>query len=295
MGRTLTGNATSFQRFIPYFCPFKINQSMKKTILTAVLFAAAISAPAQIEISRNFDLEDPITLLSRLFDADTFSAEGEAFWEPMTYADELSANLSDDGWMHTRLDTILFYTTYEIERAVAVFETLHYENGTISDCHVCGAQISVAIFDKSAEGNWHIERFAKHLTTLGGGGYGGEIGLAQFGENQTCLSLQMSWLGQGVYAEYLSFLNLEDLEKVFNLTIHEDNMGVLGEDSERAYSFDKAIHLLPTVETVTGWWEFDLVTQGTQPDDDVERAVPANTVERYAFNWETGTYMKVCP
>jgi len=267
---------------------------MKKILPMTAFALCAFLASAQIESSKIFDFEDPSTLLSELFDADTFSNAGEALWEPLTYADELSANYSDDGWMHTRLDTLLFYNSYEVERAVAVFETLHYERGEISDCLSCGAQISVAIFDKSADGKWIIERFEKHLTSLGGSGYGGEIGLAQFGENQTCLSLEMNWMGQGVYAEYLSFLNLEDLKKVFNLVIHEDNMAVLGEASERAYSFDKAIQLLPTVETVSGWWEFDLVTQGTQPDNDVERAVPANTVERYAFNWETGTYMKVC-
>ncbi|MBK6994312.1 MAG: hypothetical protein IPH31_05095 [Lewinellaceae bacterium] len=267
---------------------------MEKIILTAVFALYTTLVPAQIEISKTFDLEDNSTLLIRLFDADSITEAGEALWEPYTYADELSANLSDDGWMHTRLDTLLFYTTYDIERAVAVFETLHYEGGAVSDCHDCGVQISIAIFSRRADGNWIIERFAKHHASLGGGGHGGDIGLAQLGENQTCLSLQMSWMGQGVYAEFLSFLNLEDLEKVFNLTIHEDNMGMLAEDFERSYSFDKAIQLLPTVETVTGWWEFDLVTQGTEPDNDVDRAVPANTVERYAFNWETGTYMKVC-
>ncbi|MFN0035182.1 MAG: hypothetical protein ACKVUS_08950 [Saprospiraceae bacterium] len=267
---------------------------MTKIILPTVFALCAVLSHAQTENSKTFDLEDQSTLLSHLFDADTTAPNGEVLWEPNTFSDELSANLSDDGWMHTRLDTVLFYTTYDIERAVAVFETLHYERGAVSDCQACGVQISVAIFDKTGDGMWNIGRFAKHLTSLGGGGYGGEIGLAQFGENQWCLSLEMGWTGQGIYGEYLRFLNLEDLEKVFNLTIHEDNVGVLGEESERAYSFDKAIHLLPTVETVTGWWEFDLVTQGTQPDDDVDRAVPANTVERYAFNWETDSYMKVC-
>jgi len=267
---------------------------MKKILLTIGFSLSAMIAQAQIENSQTFDLADQTTLLSWLFDADTFATNGEALWEPLTFADELSANLSDDGWMHTRVDTLLYYTSFDIERAVAVFETLHYERGEISDCPACGAQISVAIFDKTGEGLWSIGRFAKHLVSLGGNGYGGEIGLAQLGENQTCLSLEMSWMGQGVYSEYLSFLNLEDLEKVFNLVIHEDNMGGFAEESERTYAFDRAIQLLPTVETVTGWWEFDLVTQGTQPDKDVERAVPANTVERYAFNWETGTYMKVC-
>ena len=267
---------------------------MNKILLTAAFALNALLALAQNEMATIFDLDDPKDLLVRLFDADTLTAYGEVLWEPITFADELSANLSDDGWMNTRLDTVLFYTSYDIERAVVVFETLHYERGEISDCHACGAQISVAIFDRTEFGKWNIERFAKHLITLGGSGYGGEIGLAQLGANQTCLSLEMTWMGQGVYAEFLSFLNLEDLGKVFNLVIHEDNMAVLGEDSERAYSFDRAIQLLPTVETVTGWWEFDLVTQGTEPDNDIDRAVPANTVERYAFNWETGTYMKVC-
>ncbi len=267
---------------------------MKKILLTAGFILGAMFATAQVDISRTFDLKDPVDLLGLLFDADTISATGEALWEPLTYADELSANLSDDGWMHTRFDTLLFYSSYEIERAVAVFETLHYDRGVVSDCHACGAQISIAIFEKVADGQWNLERFEKHMTNLGGGGYGGEIGLAQFGEHQTCLSLEMSWMGQGIYAEYRSFINLEDMEKVFNLVIHEDNTGVLGEDFDRNYSFERAIQLLPTVETVSGWWEFDLVTQGTRPDDDIARAVPANTVERYAFNWETGTYMKVC-
>ncbi len=268
---------------------------MIKIILPTVFALIGFHSFAQTESPKTFDLDNSNELLTRLFDADSITANGEALWEPLTFADELSANASDDDWMHTKLDTVLFYAAYGVDRAVVVFETLHYERGEISDCHDCGAQISVAIFDKAYGNKWNIERFSKHFTTLGTFGGGGTVGLAQFGENQWCLSLQMSWMGQGVYAEYLSFLNLEDLEKVFNLTIHEDNTGVLAEDPERTYAFDKAIHLLPTVETVSGWWEFDLVTQGTQPDTDVERALPANTVYRYAFNWETGTYMKVCP
>ncbi len=267
---------------------------MKKIFLTTGFVFCAILASAQIERPETFDLEDHNDLLARLFDADTMAENGEALWEPLTFVDEISANISDDDWMHTRLDSLLFYAAFNVERAVAVFETLRYNRGEVSDCQSCGAQISVAIFDKAVDGKWHIERFSKHFTSLGAFGSGGQVGLAQFSENQWCLTLQMAWSGQGIYSEYLSFLNLEDLEKVFNLVIHEDNMGVLAEDPERIYAFDKAIHLLPTVETVTGWWEFDLVTQGTQPDHDIERAVPANTVERYAFNWETGTYMKVC-
>jgi hypothetical protein len=267
---------------------------MEKILLTAFFTCFSIAAFAQIENAKTFDLESPAPLLSLFFDSDTVSSTGEALWKPLTYDDEISANLSDDGWMHTRLDTLLFYTNYEIDRAVAVFETLHYEQGEIKDCPSCGALISVAIFDKTANGKWVVASFDKHFISLGGDGHGGQIGLTQFGVNQTCLSMKMDWMGQGVHAEYLSILNLEDMEKVFNLVVHEDNKGVLGGDFQRTYSFDKSIQLLQVVETVTGWWDFDLVTQGTQPDKDVNRALPANMVERYEFNWETGTYLKVC-
>jgi hypothetical protein len=274
-----------------YFYRFKHNLRMKFFVLTTAFALFATWLPAQTE---TFDLDDWETLLTRLFDADTLNDEGEALWEPLTFADEITSPLSDDGWVHTRLDTILFYEIYGMKRAVAVFETLRYQSGRVSACPVCGALLSVAILDQMAEDRWKIHKFSKHFTTLGSGGYGGEVGIARFGEQQWCLALGMSWEGQGIYAEYLSFLNLDDLEKVFNLTVHEDNQGVLGEDSDRVYSFDKALHLLPSIETVTGWWEFDVVTQGTQPDDDVQRSVPANTVERYTFSWGTGTYMKVC-
>ncbi|HAD14309.1 MAG TPA: hypothetical protein DCF33_17955 [Saprospirales bacterium] len=267
---------------------------MKALFLITGFILLSSSFYAQDDGMITFNLEDRSGLLSTLFDADSLNEYGEALWEPITFADGLLANISDDGWMHTRLDTLLFYEVFDIKKAVAVFETLHYEKGEVSDCQSCGAVLSFAIFEKNPFGVWGIERFAKHFTTLGAHGYGGEVGLAQFGENQTCLSLQMSWMGQGILAEYLTFLNLDNLERVFNLTIHEDNLGALGEDSDRAYSFDKAIHLLPSVETLSGWWEFDLVTQGTQPDNDVERALPANSVERYAYDWDTGTYMKVC-
>ena len=267
---------------------------MKSTVLTTGFLLFTASLFAQNETSYSFKLEDRLDLLATLFDADSVTTDGEALWEPITFEDELSATASDDGWIHTRLDTILFYESLGIEKAVAVFETSLYKAGKLEDCHSCGIWLSIAIFEKNLFNEWGIERFDKHFTTLGSHGVGGEVGLAKFGKNQTCLSLEMSWMGQGIYAEYMTIINLDNMEKVFNLTIHEDNLGAWGEASERAYSFDKAIHLLPSVETVSGWWEFDLVTQGTQPDADVERSVPANMVERYAFNWDTGTYMKVC-
>ncbi len=246
----------------------------------------------------SFDLQDTQRLLSVLFDSDTFDeTSGDILWKPISFADAVEANLSDDGYLHTGLDTVLYFSTYGIRHAVAVFATFHYDNGQVSDCHACGAQISVAVLDEAAvTGRWEVRQFSKHLAALGGYGANGLVGLLQFGENQWALSLDMEWFGQGIFSEYIEFRNLDNLEKVFNYVVHEDNNGVWGDSNERTYLFDKTIHFLSNNPTKSGWWEFDLVTRGTRPGDDKEeKAIPDNVVEHYVFDWDTNTYMRACP
>ncbi len=186
----------------------------------------------------------------------------------------------------------MYFSIDEVSKAVVLFETLPYEGGSVVDCHECGAQVSAAVFDKIGAGRWQVVKFVKHFATQGSYGLNGESGLVQFGEQQWCLRLQMSWEGQGIYGEYVTFYKLEDFDKMFHFTLHEDNMGVFEDGSERSYAFDKSIHFIPTVETASGWWDFDMVTQGTRKDDDIDRAVPANEVIRYHFDWETDNYIK---
>lgn len=268
---------------------------MKKTILFTVLLCCTMRGLAQIPANPPIDLGDHPGLLSLLFDSKLFAPNGEVMWKPLNYSDGVSANFSDDGYLHTQLDTILYFTTYGISQAVAVFSTVHYEKGVLSDCHACGVQISVAVFDEALGGKWNMQRFSKHFTTLGSGGENGEIALTQFGANQWCLNLSMSWIGQGVFSEYTTFYNLDDMEKVFNFVVHEDNSGTLSADSEESYSFDKSIHFITHEDTDSGWWDFEIVTRGTRAaEGDVKKSVPANTVERYHLDWDTETYMKVC-
>ncbi len=243
-----------------------------------------------------FDLNDPITLLSTCFDSDSISPDGDILWAPESFSDRLDANWSYDGLLHTRVDTVFYYETFGVRRAAVVFETLNYKSaGNLDNCQSCGVDLSVALFNSSAKGErWILERFKKHFTLLGSFGQNGEVNLIQFGRDQWVLGLAMEWSGQGVYTEMCSYFDLENVEKVFNLTLHEDNTSELGAESEKSFTYDKSMHFVTTVDTETGWWDFEIVSRGTMPDNDVPRSVPANTVERYAFNWETGTYMKVC-
>jgi hypothetical protein len=267
----------------------------KKSLFLAIIFLGfSCYAMAQTQSMEPFDLEDHESLLIRFFDSDSISSAGEVLWEPLVFSDQVSSNVSSDGFVHTAFDTIMYFNINGVNKAVLLFETLPYEGGSVVDCHACGAQVSAAVLDDIGGGKWQVVKFSKHFTTQGSFGLNGESDLVQFGDNQWCLRLQMSWEGQGIYGEYVTFYDLDDFERMFNFTLHEDNMGAFEEGSERAYSFDKAIHFIPNVETESGWWDFDMVMQGTQKDDDVDRAVPANEVIRYQFDWGTDTYVKSC-
>ena len=271
---------------------------MKKLILFTGLLFFCTAVFGQNDAMLTFDLQDTQRMLTILFDSGFIDdTTGDVLWKPVNFADAVEANLSDDGYLHTSLDTVLYFSTYGVHHAVAVFATFHYENGEVSDCHACGAQLSVAVFDEAAvSGRWQVRQFAKHLTALGGFGANGLVGLLQFGENQWALSLDMSWFGQGISSEYVEFRNLDNLEKVFNYVVHEDNTGVWGESNEKTYSFDKTIHFLSNKPTKSGWWDFDLVTRGTRPGEEEEaKSIPDNLVEHYIFDWDTNTYMRACP
>ncbi len=270
---------------------------MKRLLLSTgflCLFGAAFSQSNALE---TFDLQDTQHLLGTFFDSRFFDSNGDVLWKPVNFADAVEANLSDDGYLHTSLDTVLYFGTYGIHHAVVVFATFEYVKGKVSDCHACSAQLSVAVFDEaSISGKWQVQQFSKHLTTLGSFGDNGKVGLVQFGENQWAMSLDMAWTGQGIYSEYVEFRNVDDLEKVFNYVVHEDNSGVWGDSNERTYSFDKTIHFLSNNETKSGWWDFDLVTRGTRAgEEDDGKSIPDNIVEHYVFDWDTNTYMRACP
>lgn len=261
-------------------------------VLFSIAFASKIAA--QSDVIEPFNLEDHESLLMKFFDSDSISDNEEVLWTPLTFSDLLSSNVSSDGFVHTALDTIMYFDVSGVKKAVALFETLAYQNGAIADCQSCGAQISAAVFEDAGDGKYQVTKFFKHFTTQGSYGLNGESGLIQFGQEEWCLSLQMAWMGEGIYGEYITFYNLESFEKVFNFTTHEDNMGVFEAGSDRSYAFDESLHFLPGVETESGWWDFDIVQRGTKKDPDVERAVPANEVIRYEFDWDTSTYLKSC-
>lgn len=267
-----------YRFFLPIFCSLQF------------------SASAQFVPQLLFNLKDTDPLKMALFDSDSLTEFGEVLWRPTTFEDRLKADVSDDGYFHTELDTILYFATFGIKRAVAIFATYNYQKGQLNACPNCSARLSAATFDETISGQWQIELFWKHFTALGSNGENGLVGITQFGENQWCLRLEMGWVGSHTYSEQVSFWDLENFDRIFSYISHEDNGATANIDSENAYSFDRTMHFINLEEDTkeSAWWDFDLVSRGAKIDEAADKAVPANLVQRYTFDWEAGMYRKVC-
>ena len=266
----------------------------RRFILLVCLWVPTL-LPAQYIPQLLFNLEDREPLLLYLFDADSLSDYGEALWRPKTFEDRLRTEASDDGMFHTELDTILYFSTFGIKQAVAIFATYAYQKGQLNACPGCNARLSAATFNETVSGQWQIERFWKHFTALGSNGENGLVNIEQFGENQWCLRLEMGWTGTYAYSEQVSFWDLENMERVFSYISHEDNGQTAAVESDRSFAFDRTLHFINQEDAKqSAWWDFDLVSRGTKIDEAADGAVPANMVQRYTFDWEVGMYRRVC-
>lgn len=268
---------------------------MKFIVPMLFLLCIANALTAQIADRLVFSLDKPTDLLATLFDAKQMLQSGEAVWTPAHYAERLDARVSDDGYFHTFLDTVLYFKKEGIERAIAVFSTVRFAKGQPEACAGCDALMSAALLVQTTRGDWYVEQFARHFTTCSQPDGTALSGIKQFGPQEWCLSLTTDQLQGDVFRTVTGYYNLETLERVFYVREHEDNDVEEHLPEEKMYQFDKSIHFLTALETHTGWWDFEIVTRGSMLDPDLKRSVTANKVERYTFDPETGAYMRICP
>lgn len=265
--------------------------------LVPLLLGLGLQTPATAQIADRlvFTLDKPNELLATLFDAKQLLQSGEAVWKPAHYAERLDARVSDDGYFHTFLDTILYFKKEGIERAVVVFSTVRFAKGQPEACAGCDALMSAALLVQTTQGDWYVEQFARHFTACAQPDGKALSGIRQFGPQEWCLSLTTDQLQGDAFRTLTGYYNLETLQRVYHLREHEDNDVEDNMPEEKVYQFDKSIHFLTALDTQTGWWDFEIVTRGSILDPDLKRAVTANKVERYTFDPETNAYMRICP
>lgn len=163
------------------------------------------------------------TILSRLFEIKSFSSNKEGLWSPNIY-EKINMPVSDDGYCHTSVDTILFNNK---EKAVVIFKSIEYNNGNPFNCHACAVLLSIATFNK-IENGWRLVQFKKRFKYAGRyGGYLGFFEIKRFGKNLICLSHHDEIDGGQGYNEgweyYYSLEENDDYEKVFQYKYYDTN------------------------------------------------------------------------
>lgn len=217
---------------------------MKKVVLFFNLIIIAVSIFGQEE-ERIFRQTDSKSILGVLYDGEHFN-NNEVLWIP-NYAERISMPVSDDGFCHTFIDTILSYSNNYSNYHVLILTTFEYSDGYKVDCHACYPNIGIATFLELSDGSWRILSFKKNFIDFGSYGERGDIELIKLGKEKVCLKLRSKIDGgQGEFygSESFFFLPFPDKE-VFSYVYYADNTGS-SSSSEEPISFETTMKAIPT-------------------------------------------------
>ena len=103
-------------------------------------------------------------------------------WKP-TPAEKDSSNVSTDGFCHTRVETILYYTDWEVSKAAVVFGTYEFDENGMIFSHGSAPMVCFAVAMKKDDRNWQVLRFIKNFGEHGSWGQQPAYRVANFGRN----------------------------------------------------------------------------------------------------------------
>lgn len=161
-------------------------------------------------------------LFNVLFDHPVLDSAGNALWRP-NFAERLSIPIGFDGWVHTALDTLIYFEGKGGEECAAVIFA-HYRmqmssgKMEIAGSHFEGVPLGMALFKASSTTQWELYGFSKHFANLGymgtyrtGREDAGKISLKVIGDRWTCLSLKQGIGGStGVFSGSESLYAIEE-------------------------------------------------------------------------------------
>ena len=160
---------------------------------------------------------EPEQVMTALFESERYSPEMGVAWVP-DLEERATFVVSDDGYCHTKLDTVITYTingySGEETYALVVFATYAYYDGEPITCHACAPEMGAAQFVRTGEG-WELERFRKFLGRFGGWGDPGDAALVHLGQAQVALEIASGFTGQGYTYSYSVWFNLLDWGDAF--------------------------------------------------------------------------------
>lgn len=238
------------------------------------------------ETSLVFKSLEPTSIMKKIFKPIDQNGDGYYRWKPnLKEVSDFDSSISDDGFMYTNYDTVLFYND-SIDKVLMFFTTVVYQNGQLMDCHACGAVMSCASFSKQPDGTYGLNKLDTVLQTNTEWGKPNPVELIKIGTNKYAVSATSYDMHQGYEQAQITYFNAENLNVIFEDQILDDNTGAA---LEKGYSNETKIKFLPAVNG-SEYFILQAITTGTE-DNGYGKIKSINKKEAYYFDVKKGGYV----
>ncbi len=241
---------------------------------------------------------DTITLLTKVFDPDSIDEDHIIYWRPDTDFDDLL--ISDDGYCHTGIDSIIKIPGTKYPTYLIIFATYGYNSeGGKNDCHPCGAGYGMALVvgepdtakrQEKRMFNYKIMHSQKNFTSAGSFGGGGEISLENFGK-EYALHVSGGFTGMGETTSDEDYYNIYTGADIFSYTSFDDDEMYGGKTYWDYISLERKLKKIPTQKGE--WDELKLSFRITRYDTIRHRHYDSTSVEYYRMNTDSNQYVMV--
>lgn len=252
-----------------------------KKYFTIIILLSYLMINAQNVISfkkSDFDLSN---VISELFDAKFNTQTKEFIWKP-NYAEKLEFGVSSDGYLYTKIDTIL---KYGVDKNIGTIVTNTYvkdENGKYQSCHACSPSLSLITFklDEERE-NLELSYFKKFVSKFGSFGESASVSVLQISEEDYCIKVSNEWVGQGSSYSY---------EHLYYEGENILNIDSFGENPEEPNKF----HYITTIGVDKINKIITLTKKETRISKKTKQKIMINNIEKYKFDDYNYRYIKIC-
>ena len=252
-----------------------------KIHFTIIILLSFFSINAQNTISfKKSDFDLP-SVISELFEAKYNTQTKEFIWKP-NYSEKLEFGVSSDGYLYTKIDTIL---KYGVDKNIGTIVTNTYvkdENGKYESCHACSPSLSLITFKLDDEReNLELSYFKKFVSKFGSFGESASVSVLQISEDDYCIKTSNEWVGQGSSYSY-EHLYYEG-ENILNIDSY-------GERTEEPNKF----HFITTIGVDKINKIITLTKKESSISKKTKQKITINNIEKYKFDDYNYRCIKIC-
>lgn len=250
---------------------------------------------------------DTTGLLTILFDPDTV-INNVALWVPDADA-SFNMNVSEDGYCHTNIDTILKVPNGKGTNYLVIFSTFEYgSKGEKENYHACEVNYgmtelvpqtlvsgeTVNLPDSTMKNahytmRYRVTRFLRNFTTAGSWGDGGKISLANFGDY--VLHISWEYTGTGLFHNLEEYYSTDDGKLLFSYAssyTNENSFFYEGGGDEKVIK--RTLEIIP--HKINDWSELKLHCRLTRFDTTQHKLPDSVYTEYYEMNEQGNAYEK---